>query len=172
MTQAPAVETKEKEATKSSMVGSNINTILRTTMTMLTEMEIADVRVGKARACKEGWLAEGYAVYTQVRGMIEGDVVLGMDPRMARQMVRKMLMKRFQVSDFEFRLAVQMLANDVLVSALDLLDQVNIRVSVSAPQVYSRFEWNKTPMSKVPMIAISLHTAYGVCQLAFHLRTA
>lgn len=163
----PAAETVTSEA-----VSSNVNAILSTLMTALHEMEIADIRIGKARACREGWKTDGYAVYSQVHGMINGDVVIGVDPLMARQMVRRMLMKRFQVSDFEFRLAVQMLANEVLVAALDMLAQVNIRVSLTAPQVFSRFEWTKTPMSQMPMIEVTLQTSFGVCQLAFNIRTA
>lgn len=167
-----SVEQKENNSPNAVAVSSNVNAILQTLMATLKGMDIGDIQIGKARVCREGWKTEGYAVYAQASGMINGDVVLGMDPLMARQMVRRILLKRFQISDFEFRLAVQMLANDVLVAALDFLAQVNIRVSLSAPQVYSRFEWNKTSMAKAPMIEISLATPYGVCQLAFNIRNA
>lgn len=158
------------EEAKSKMVSNNINVLLQTAVTTLKEMEIADIRLGKAKVCREGWKTEGYAVYAQVRGVVNGEVVLGIDPQIARQAVRRMLNKRLQISDFEIRLALQMLANDILISAMDLLAQVNIHVSLSSPQVFSRFEWTKTVMSKTPMIEVPLATDYGVCQLAFTLR--
>lgn len=164
-----AIAARESNAT---IVSQKVNTILRSLMVRLEEMDMAEIKLGQTRACREGWKTDGYAVYAEVRGMVNGGIVFGIDPLMARQMVRHTLLKRFQISDFEFRMAVQMLANDVLVAALDLLAQVDIRMSLSAPQVFSRFEWTKTNMSRIPMIEVPLTTAYGVCQLAFNLRPA
>lgn len=170
---SPAGAAVKTEVSKTSQVVTrNVNAILQALMANLKQMEIADVRLGKPTACREGWKTEGYAVYARVHGMVSGDLVLGVPPLMARKAVGAMLSKKMQISDFEFRLAIQMLANEALVSALDVLAQVNIRVSLTAPQVYSRFEWTKTPMCKVPMIQIPLLTACGVCDLAFNIQTA
>ncbi|MBI4178741.1 hypothetical protein HY522_04840 [bacterium] len=163
------VQPIQSENQTAGMVASKVNAILRAMTAHLKEINVPNIRLGKPSAHPAGWKTAGYAVYAQARGMVNADIVFGVDTAMAHKAVEGILSKRMHITDAEFRLALQMLANDALVSALDFLAQINLHISLTAPQVYSRFEWTKTLTSKLPMIEIPIITDSGVIHLAFHI---
>lgn len=163
-------ETRHVALNMRDMVSTNANAILRALMQSFSTVGVSEVEAGRPRAGDGCWRNAAFAVSARVCGQVEGQVVIVMDRFAADHMARGVLSKKLPVCDIELRLGLQMLINDALVSAMDMLSDFRIRITLSAPQVFSRFEWSRSPASRLPMIEVPIRTPSGECRFAFRLR--